>query len=77
MSDEIKPIATNQTNYPILIEVYEVSDECITFQSFNAWNSKKMSARRCTNMVYMTIAGRAYFKHFGTRYFLDECMTIF
>jgi len=74
---KMEPIATNQTNYPILIEVYEVNEDFITFQSFTA-TGDKLSARQCSNMIYTTIGGRrAYFKHFGRRYFLDECMTIF
>jgi hypothetical protein len=73
MSDKMSDnniIAFNQSNYPVLIEVYAVNEDHITFKS-------NISARKCTNNVYVQpIASRAYFLHFGIRYFLDECMTI-
>ena len=62
-------IAFNQSNMPALIEVYDVNDEYVTFAS-------NVSYMKLTNKVYYAPSGRAYFKHHGTRYYLDECMTM-
>lgn len=75
MSENNKTIAFNQSNYPVCIEVYAVTDEKITFKSIYA-HGKPCSARTCTNMVYFenNDDGRAYFNHMGDKYYLDECM---
>jgi hypothetical protein len=61
MSDKIKPIALNQSNYPILIEVYEVNEDFVTFKSVTATGAP-FSARQCSNKVYFenNDGGRAY-----------------
>ncbi len=61
--------AFNQSNYPILIEVYEVNEEYVTFAS----NINKLET--CNKVKYETSTGRAYFQHYGQKYYLDECMT--
>jgi hypothetical protein len=69
-------IATIQ-EWPIIIEIYSIDhgiDEKITFKSFDI-NGRPMSARKCTNTIYTSPRdGRAYFKHFGARYYLDKAI---
>jgi hypothetical protein len=69
-------IATIQ-EWPIIIEIYSIDhriDEKITFRSFDI-NGRTMSARKCTNTIYTSPRdGRAYFKHFGARYYLDKAI---
>jgi hypothetical protein len=63
-------VAFNQSNYPILIEVYVADENYISFKS-------NISARVCTNNVlYELSTDRAYFKHFGAKYYINECMTV-
>jgi hypothetical protein len=71
-----KKIATIQ-EWPIIIEIYSIDhgiDEKVTFRSFGI-NGRTMSARKCTNTIYTSPRdGRAYFKHFGARYYLDNAI---
>lgn len=62
--------AFNQSNYPILIEVYDVNEDYVTFAS----NINHL--KTCNKVKYETSTGRAYFQHYGQKYYLDECMTV-
>jgi hypothetical protein len=63
--------------WPTIIEIYSIDhgiNEKVTFRSFDI-NGRIMSARKCTNTIYTSPRdGRAYFKHFGARYYLDNAI---
>jgi hypothetical protein len=63
--------------WPMIIEIYSIDhgiNEKVTFRSFDI-NGRTMSARKCTNTIYTSPRdGRAYFKHFGARYYLDNAI---
>ena len=72
-----KEIIARIQQWPIVIEIYSIDhgiDEKITFRSFDI-DGRPMSGRKCTNTIYTSPRdGRAYFKHFGARYYLDEAI---
>jgi hypothetical protein len=63
-------VAFNQSGYPVLIEVYDVNEDYVTFAS----NINKLET--CNKVKYETSTGRAYFQHYGQKYYLDECMNV-
>lgn len=64
-------IAFNQSNYPVLIEIYEIGEDYVKFAS-NISNKVIISKTR-----YEGKTDRFYFMHFGVRYYFDETMTVF
>ena len=70
-----KVIAINQSNYPVIVEVYgvdyEVNDE-VMFGS----NADKGEVMTSQIMVDEHNPFRVYFEYNGDKYYLDECMTI-
>lgn len=69
------PIATNQSNLPFIIEVYDIdeADLKIHFASYYM-NGRPCSKRSCSNNIYIDDNERAYFRHLGDKYYLDECL---
>ncbi len=60
-------------SYPVLIEIFDINydiDDTITFKS-------NLSDRTCTNTIHYDNDDDAYFKHFGQKYYLNECLKIF
>lgn len=64
-------LAINQSNYPLLIEVYDVDSEHITFGS----NANRGHVH--TNKLYYNAnKNDYYFHHYGIRYYIGDCMTV-
>ena len=67
---ELEVVAFNQSNYPVLIEVYEVNEDYVRFAS-------NLSKKQITSSVrWEQGTDRAYFRHYREKYYLDETMVV-
>jgi hypothetical protein len=62
-------VAFNQSNYPVMVEVFEVNDDYVKFAS-------NLSKKVITSSVKYGTEDRPYFMHHGEKYYLDECMRV-
>jgi len=65
---DLEVIGFNQSNYPLLIEVYEVNEDYVLFAS--------NGSRRVSRSKVQFSGSRAYFRHYNHRIYLDETFII-